>query len=165
MKGKALKLITVDGNPALLKVLRELSPQRRIQHYIVHRLRNVALKLERYQRPACMGEARVIFGALSRTEATRRFKACRAKCLVGRKLPFAAWRRACSTASASRRSSWRTIRTTDILERAFGEVRRRRRLTGVFLNAESAERIMYAVTQGLNAAWEEHPLRQVQQNT
>jgi transposase-like protein len=165
LKGKALKLITVDGNPALLKVLRELSPQRRIQHYIVHRLRNVAVRLKRYQRPACMGEARVIFGALSRTEATRRFKACRAKCLVGRKLPFAAWRRACSTASASRRSSWRTIRTTDILERAFGEVRRRRRLTGVFLNAEWAERIMYAVTQGLNAAWEEHPLRQVQQNT
>jgi transposase-like protein len=164
LKGKALKLITVDGNPALLKVRRELSPQRRIQHYIAHKLRNVVVKLKRYQRPACMGEARVIFGAPSRTEATRRFKACRAKCLVRRRVPFAAWRRACSTASASRRSSWR-ICINNILERAFGEVRRRRRLTAVFLNAESSERIMYAVTQGLNAAWEEHPLRQVQQNT
>jgi hypothetical protein len=105
LKGKALKLITVDGNPGLIKVRRELYPQRRIQHYIAHKLRNVVVKLKRYQRPACMGEARVIFGALSRTEATRRFEACRAKCLVRRRVPFAAWRRACSTASASRGSS------------------------------------------------------------
>ena len=35
---------------------------------------------------------------------------------------------------------------------------------GVFTNAESAERIMYGVTQNLNANWEEHPLREIQQN-
>jgi hypothetical protein len=34
---------------------------------------------------------------------------------------------------------------------------------GVFTNAESAERIMYGVTRGLNATWEEQPLPQIQQ--
>jgi transposase-like protein len=35
---------------------------------------------------------------------------------------------------------------------------------GVFTNAESAERIVYGVSQHLNANWEEHPLRQIQRN-
>jgi len=69
LKGKALKLITGDGNPALLKALRELYPQRRIQRCIAHKLRNVGVKLKRYQREACMGEAKRIFGAPSRPEA------------------------------------------------------------------------------------------------
>ena len=59
---------------------------------------------------------------------------------------------------------WRTIRTTNILERAFREVRRRTRPMGVFTHAESAERIMYGATQNLNANGEEHPLREIQQN-
>jgi len=32
LKGTALKLMTVDGNPALLKALREAYPLRRIAH-------------------------------------------------------------------------------------------------------------------------------------
>jgi hypothetical protein len=34
---------------------------------------------------------------------------------------------------------------------------------GVFTNAESAERIMYGVTEHLNANWQAHPLHQIQQ--
>ncbi len=62
------------------------------------------------------------------------------------------------------RELWKTIRTTNILERAFREVRRRTRPMGVFTNAESAERIMYGVSQHLNTNWQEHPLRQIQQS-
>ena len=50
-----------------------------------------------------------------------------------------------------------TIRTTNILEQAFREIRRRTRPMGVFTNAESAERIMYGVTKNLNANWQEKP--------
>lgn len=59
---------------------------------------------------------------------------------------------------------WKTIRTTNILERAFREVRRRTKPMGVFTNDRSSERIMYGVTQNLNANWEEKPLREFQQN-
>jgi hypothetical protein len=43
-------------------------------------------------------------------------------------------------------------------------VRRRTRPKGVFINAESAERIMCGVTEHLNANWQAHPLRQIQSN-
>lgn len=74
LKGKALRLIIVDGNLGLLKALREIHPLRRIQRCIAHKLRNVVIKLKRAQRQACMGEAKRIFGAPSRTEAIRRFR-------------------------------------------------------------------------------------------
>jgi hypothetical protein len=35
---------------------------------------------------------------------------------------------------------------------------------GVFTNAASVDRIMSGVTRHLTATWEEHPLRQTQQN-
>jgi transposase-like protein len=50
LQGKALKLITVDGHPALLKALREIYPLRRIQRCIAHKLRNVVVKLKRLHR-------------------------------------------------------------------------------------------------------------------
>ena len=43
LKGTALKLMTVDGNPALLKALREAYPLRRIQRCIAHKLRLAGL--------------------------------------------------------------------------------------------------------------------------
>jgi transposase-like protein len=40
---------------------------------------------------------------------------------------------------------WRKIRTTNLIERAFEEVKRRTRPMGVFGNRGSMERILYAV--------------------
>ncbi len=167
LKGKALKLITVDGNPALLKALRELYPQRRIQRCIAHKLRNVVVKLKRYQREACMGEAKRIFGAPSRLEAIRRFKAWRTQWLDEAEAAVRCLEKDlfhCFHYFSFPEDLWRTVRTTNILERAFREVRRRTRPMGVFTNAASSERIMYGITRGLNANWEEHPLPQIQQN-
>ncbi len=167
LKGKALKLITVDGHPALLKALREVYPLRRIQRCIAHKLRNVVVKLKRAQREACMGEAKLIFGAPSRTEAIRRFKVWRATWLDEAEAAVRCLEKDlfhCFHYFRFPQDLWKTIRTTNILERAFREVRRRTRPMGVFTNADSAERIMYGVARGLNANWEEHPLRQIQQN-
>lgn len=166
LRGKALKLITVDGHAALLKALREVYPLRRIQRCIAHKLRNVVVKLKRAQREACMGEAKQIFGAPSRTEAIRRFKAWRAKWLDEAEAAVRCLEKDlfhCLHYFSFPRELWKTIRTTNILERAFREVRRRTRPMGVFTNAESAERIMYGVTEHLNTNWKAHPLRQIQQ--
>lgn len=168
LHGKALKLITVDGHPALLKALREIYPLRRLQRCIAHKLRNVVVKLRRLHRESCMGEAKAIFAAPSRTEAVRRFRAWRAKWVVEEERAVRCLEKDlfhCFHYFAFPRELWTKIRTTNILERAFREVRRRTRPMGVFTNAASAERIMYGVTQHLNANWEEHPLRQIQQNS
>ena len=167
LNGKTVTLITVDGNPALLTARREVYPLRRIQRCIAHKLRNVVVTLKRAQREACMGEAKLIFGAPSRTEAIRRFRAWRAKWLDEAEAAVRCLETDlfhCFHYFSCPRALWRTIRTTTILERAFREVRRRTRPMGVLTNAESAERIMYGVTQGLTASWKERALRQIQQN-
>jgi putative transposase len=167
LKGTALKLITVDGHPALLKALREVYPLRRLQRCIAHKLRNVVVKLKRAQREACMGEAKLIFGAPSRTEAIRRFRAWRTNRLDEAEAAVRCLEKDlfhCFHDYRFPQHLWKTIRTTNILERAFREVRRRTRPMRVFTNAESAERIMHGVTEHLNANWQEHPLRQIQPN-
>ncbi|MBI5326931.1 MAG: transposase [Deltaproteobacteria bacterium] len=55
---------------------------------------------------------------------------------------------------------WSKIRTTNAIERAFREVRRRTRPIGVFTNRESVERIVFAVFHYLNVNWENNPLNE-----
>jgi putative transposase len=74
LQGKNLKLITTDGNPALLKAIKEIYPFLKVQRCIVHKLRNVAIKLKRVHLKPCMAGAKDIFNAPSRREAIRRFK-------------------------------------------------------------------------------------------
>jgi transposase-like protein len=57
------------------------------------------------------------------------------------------------------------IRTTNFIERSFKEVRRRTRPIGCFNNAESCERIIYAVFVYLNSKWESDPLIQFAHNS
>jgi transposase-like protein len=51
------------------------------------------------------------------------------------------------------------IRTTNAIERAFREVRRRVRPMTCFTNPASCDRIVYAVISHLNTEWELHPLK------
>ena len=52
---------------------------------------------------------------------------------------------------------WRKIRTTNLIERAFREVKRRTRPMGVFGNGSSMERILYAVFFYYNSKGQEIP--------
>jgi transposase-like protein len=49
---------------------------------------------------------------------------------------------------------WQSIRTTNILERAFREVRRRPpSMNDFFTNETNSDRIMYGISQRLNNNW------------
>jgi transposase-like protein len=52
---------------------------------------------------------------------------------------------------------WKKIRTTNLIERAFKEVKRRTRPMGVFVNRNSMERILYAVFFHYNSKGQEIP--------
>jgi putative transposase len=52
---------------------------------------------------------------------------------------------------------WKKIRTTNLIERAFKEVKRRTRPMGVFCNRGSMERILYAVFFHSNSKGQEVP--------
>lgn len=158
--GKALKLITTDGNPGLLRALKEIYPFLKVQRCIVHKLRNVAIKLKRVHLKPCMAEAKGIFTAPSRREAIRRFKAWKEKWQVEEERAVRCLERDfyhCLHYYSFSKELWKKVRTTNLLERAFREVRRRTRPMGFFPHDESAQRIFYGVTKGIHQNGQ-HPL-------
>jgi putative transposase len=59
------------------------------------------------------------------------------------------------------RALWRKLRTTNVIERCFVEVRRRTRPMVCFVNVGSVDRIIYAIFNGLNenVRWKNHTLQ------
>lgn len=53
----------------------------------------------------------------------------------------------------------RMLRSTNVIERSFVEVRRRDRPMVCFVNVESVNRIIYAVFNGLNQQWRDRTHR------
>jgi len=152
LQGKDLKLITTDGNPALLRAVKEIYPFLKVQRCIVHKLRNVSIKLKRVHLKPCMGKAKGIFAAPSRREAIRRFKTWKGKWQVEEERAVRCMEKDlyhCLHYYSFPRELWKKIRTTNILERDFREVRRRIRSMGVLPNEDSAGRIFYGVTNGI----------------
>jgi transposase-like protein len=57
------------------------------------------------------------------------------------------------------RHLWKQLRTTNVIERCFVEVRRRTRPMVCFVNVESVDRIIYAIFNGFNEQWRNRTLR------
>jgi transposase-like protein len=166
--GKHLKLIITDGNPALVKAIKNLYPFTKAQRCIAHKMRNVAVKIRKVHRPHCLKDAKLIFASETRKEALRRFRdwentwrieeeravRCLKKDLFG-----------CLHYFDFDKELWKSIRTTNILERAFREVRRRTRpMNNFFTNEASANRIMYGISDMLNKNWKDKTLKVISTN-
>lgn len=167
LRGQALRLITTDGSPGLHRALDTVYPYAPRQRCWAHKLRNVAAKLPRKHQKSCLGEAKRVYQATTRREAVRRFRAWAnawrglvpkaVACVEGdveELLPFLD----CPQAH------WRKVRTTNAIERAFREVRRRTRPMSCFQNSASVDRIIYGVISHLNKAWEAKPLTEFTHN-
>jgi len=163
--GKSLKLIITDGNPGLLKALKAIYPFVKGQRCIAHKMRNVAVKIRKANRAHCLKEAKLIFAADSRKKAVKGFKAWRARWQVEEERAVRCMEKDlfnCLHYFAFDPALWKSIRTTNILERAFREVRRRTRpMNNFFTNEASSNRIMYGITEMLNKNWRGKTLKQI----
>jgi putative transposase len=163
--GKGLKLIITDGNPGLLKALKAIYPFVKGQRCIAHKMRNVAVKIRKANQAHCLKEAKLIFAADSRKEAVKRFKAWQARWQVEEERAVRCMEKDlfnCLHYFAFDPALWKSIRTTNILERAFREVRRRTRpMNNFFTNEASSDRIMYGITEMLNKNWRGKTLKQI----
>ena len=56
------------------------------------------------------------------------------------------------------KAHWKRVRTTNIIERLFVEVRRRIRKMCAFTTRNSCQRILYSVFERMNNHWSRHPL-------
>ncbi len=167
LTGLTLQLVTIDGNPGLRKALATVYPYIAVQRCWVHKLRNVAAKLPRRLQEACLRGLRDVYQAETRREAVARFRvwavhwrslAPKAVTCVREDLEELLAFLSCP------KGHWRRIRTTNAIERAFREVRRRTRPMSCFQNAASVDRIAYGVMSHLNAAWREKPLPEFTHN-
>lgn len=156
LEGRTLDLIVTDGCPGLASAIGIVYPRARHQRCWAHKLRNVASKLPRKHQAACLRGAVKIYLAENGRQATERFKEWAAE-----------WRSIAPKAVlcleqdleellaffSCPRDDWRTVRTTNAIERSFREVRRRTRPMSCFQNNASCERIIYAVLTHLNQRW------------
>lgn len=156
LTGKKLRLITIDGNAGLKNAVENIYPLAKIQKCWAHKLRNVSKRLSKRLGETCVDEASEIYNAKNYKEAIRAYKMWSkfwrtlspeaVKCLeedIEYLLNF----------FLEPRELWKKIRTTNIIERAFREVRRRIRPMSCFQNTDSVERIIFAVFYRLNDVW------------
>jgi transposase-like protein len=168
LTGDALGLVATDGNRGLENAIDTVYPQAKRQRCWAHKLRNVSDKLRKRDQEQCINEARGIYSANNRSEAIQEYRSWAkkwrpispdaVKCLE-RDLEELLSFYSCP------KEMWKKLRTTNVIERAFREVRRRTRPMTCFNNSQSIERIVYAVLNHLNCQWGSKPLKEFTQRS
>lgn len=150
LKRENLKLITVDGAPGMLKALKTIYPFKPIQRCWIHKMRNILAKLKRAHKKACIQGVKQIFNSSNKQEALKNFQEWKTIWLV-----YAEKAVHCLEKDLPEllsffdfpKEDWVKIRSTNYLERAFREIRRRTNSISSFPNPKSAERIMVAFSE------------------
>jgi len=168
LEGETLALIVSDGGAGLVQALASIYPDVKHQRCWAHKLRNIADKVNRLDEKSVLRGVKRIYLAPNRRDARRAFRRWRDRWI--NQYPKAV---ACLERDLDALLMFfdfppemrEHIRTTNYIERSFKEVRRRTRSISCFANAESCERIMYAVFIYLNAKWESDPLFEFAHNS
>lgn len=162
LHGSNLKLIATDGGAGLIRAVDLVYYGVPRQRCWAHKSRNVASKVRRKNQAECLAGMKRIYSQNSRRDAVLAYREwanrwrseepdaveCLAKDLE-EMLSF----------YSMPREHWKKIRTTNLIERIFREVRRRTRPMTSFANTASCDRVIFAVFDSFNKRWERRPLR------
>ena len=161
LTGKSCQLIATDGGAGLHQALQIIYPKALLQRCWAHKTRNVLDKVKKQDQPAVKKALNRISHAENRREATQMYRRLcsrwkktypRAVHCVERDLD-----QLLSFFQIKNSQLWSRLRTTNLIERAFREVRRRTRPMGVMANTHSLQRIVFAVFNHLNKNWAQRP--------
>jgi putative transposase len=166
LAGEALGLVVMDGNPGLENAVDLVWAFAKRQRCWAHKLRNVANYLKKKHLDQCIKGARGIYNAKNRKEAEKAYGRWEKK-----------WRSIAPKAVrclekdldellhfySCPKEIWIKVRTTNVIERAFREVRKRTKPISCFNNVQSIERIVFAMMSHLNEQWGTHPLKEFTQ--
>ena len=167
LEGKNLRLIVSDGGQGLRAALPLVFPRIAVQLCWAHKLRNLADKVRRRE-GSCVAQAAGMYRAKSKSQAQRAFRQWKQQWESRR--PKAV---ACVERDLERllnfydvpEGHWKKVRTTNVIERSFREVRRRTRPMSSFSNPASCDRIVFGVISHLNRSWEKKPFKEFTHNT
>lgn len=151
-----------DGCAGLAAPLQSVYPRVEPQRCWVHKMRNLLEKVRKRDSDAVKAQAQAIYQAESLGRAQRAFEKFR-------------WRWRESYPGLVRqlekdlpellsffhfpRHLWKKLRTTNVIERCFVEVRRRTRPMVCFVNVQSVDRIIYSIFNRVNPQWKNCTLR------
>jgi putative transposase len=167
LEGRRLRLVVSDGSTGLHAAVSLVYPQARVQRCWAHKLRNIAEKVPQKE-GSCVAQAAAIYRALNRRQAERAFRRWAGRWRKRRPRAVACVERDLEellSFFSVPQSHWKKVRTTNVIERAFREVRRRTRPMSSFTNPDSCDRIVFGVVSHLNRSWERKPLKEFTQNT
>jgi transposase-like protein len=168
LSADSVQLIVTDGGRGLHQALEMIWPRIPRQRCWAHKIRNVLDKVKKADWEVVKRSLGAISHAVSRREAIEAFWRFaqhhrgiypKAVACIQQDLDDLLSFLDCP------KEHWARLRTTNAIERAFREVRRRTRPIGVFTNSQSLERIVYAVMHHLNETWKEIPLLEFAQRS
>jgi len=178
LEGKSCEMITTDGGKGLLNALGVVYPRIAEQHCWAHKMRNILDKVKKGDQKKVKKDLHRISHAKNRQLATQAYWVfCQKYRKVYREavksleseiddllsfyqVKLSSTERKGLDAQGlekAQKALWRRIRTTNLIERAFREVKIRTRPMGVFGNRDSMERILFAVFYHLNSKGQEVP--------
>lgn len=156
LEGKSLRLIVTDGCEGLAGAIAVVYPQAEHQRCWVHKMRNILEKVRKRDYEEVKRDAQAIYRAENRKEAQAAFWEFRTRWLntypamvkrLERDLPELL------SFFSLPRHLWRSLRTTNMIERCFVEVRRRTRPMVCFVNVQSVDRIVFSIFNRFNEEW------------
>lgn len=162
LEGKSLQLVVTDGCAGLAAAIQTVYPRALHQRCWVHKMRNILEKVKKRDYDRVKVGAQAIYRAESREKAQVAFRRFQQRWSsvyptmvrqLERDLPellsffhFA-------------QHLWKKLRTTNVIERCFVEVRRRTRPMVCFVNVSSVDRIIFSIFNRFNQQWETRTLR------
>jgi len=143
-----------DGLQAMLNALKAKFPGSQRQRCVKHKMENVLSSIPEKQHDQVEPELKAIFYQDNRPKADQQLAAFIEKYEPIYPTAVACLQRdldACLTFYAFPQAHWKTIRTTNVIERLFGEVKKRsHKMAAAFRNENSCLLMFYAVIRSLN---------------
>jgi putative transposase len=150
---KAIDLWISDGGQAMLNAIAAKFATSQRQRCVMHKMENVLSYVPQKQREQIEPELKALFYQKGRTEADQAVAAFIEKYQKIYPTAVECLQRdldACLTFYAFPKAHWKTIRTNNVIERLFGEVKRRsHKMAAAFRNEGSCVLLFYAVIRSL----------------
>jgi len=156
------QLLITDGNQGLLKAIKDIWPEVPRQRCAVHRVRNVLARVPKKRQDEVKKALHRIFYAACLDNA--RGEAKQFLFHYRREFPTACETLAshleeCLTFYHFPERHWKHIRTSNVIERAFKEVKRRTRVVGRFPNETSALTMVFSLLEEEKVKWQKVGMR------
>lgn len=155
-------LVASDGCPGMTTAIRTVFPYSRHQRCLFHKMANLKAKCPKREWPLIKAQLDRIYYAPNMMEAkaqaewfSREYHSifpALVDCLM-KDLDQ------CLAYMSHPASRWKHIRTTNMIERAFKEVKRRVKVMEQFPTEESCIRILFTLLRDQNENWEDRPIK------